>query len=54
MIKLLWKLIWNRYLTESDYTVVKVKGWRSALIETKYGSRKNVTICFTLFGIKFD
>lgn len=26
--------------------VVRVKGWRSAIIETPYGSRRHVWFCF--------
>jgi len=37
----LWSLVWRRSLQPTD-KVIKVKGWRTGLIDTKWGQRSTV------------
>ncbi len=34
---------WEKYVPD---TVVKVKGWRTALVDKPMGSRETITFCF--------
>jgi hypothetical protein len=48
-----FSLIYKRWLYD-DYsksfdTVVKVKGWRTALVDSKGGSRRSMSPCFWIF-----
>lgn len=48
----IWSIVFRKWL--HDIRVVKVKGWRTALVEGEKVSRYTITPCFSLFGIKFD
>ena len=53
----LWSVVWSRWLIDckgSKMTVVKVKGWRTAIVESRCESRKTITPCFAILGYKFD
>lgn len=53
----LWGLMWRRWMTDCNgnrLTVVRVKGWRTAVVESKTEPRKTMTPCFTVFGLRFD
>lgn len=53
----LWATIWHRWLFDSrsnKMRVVKVKGWRTALVESDWQARQTITPCFTLLGYEFD
>lgn len=55
LIKRIFKLIWSHWI--QDREVIKITGWRSAILETDfYGhkSRQRIWFCFTLFGYEFD
>lgn len=43
-----WAFIYRRWLDEGD-TVVRVVGWRTALIQSKWRSRRCTTVCFGPF-----
>jgi len=43
MIYKIFSLLWRKRL--GDDKLIKVTGWRSALIETKYGNRYRITFC---------
>ncbi len=52
-MELIWKLVWLKWLW-SDYfkcyaTVIKVKGWRTAIVEWKGCSRMTISPCFLWF-----
>jgi hypothetical protein len=34
--------------------VVRVKGWRTAIIESDWEMRQTITPCFSIFGWRFD
>jgi len=44
----MWNFVWQKWL-DKDETVIKVTGWRSALIEGKYGRRRGLACCFWWF-----
>ncbi len=53
----LWSIVWREWLFDwkkQPLKVIKVKGWRTALVETKAGHRETITPCFYLFGKLFD
>ncbi len=57
-MKWLYSKIWARWLW-NDYhqcydKVIKVKGWRTARIETKSGARSLKSPCFSFMGFVFD
>ena len=58
MLKLLYKIIYRKWLWNDFHkchdTVLEVKGWRTARVETKGGSRKLMSPCFKICGIEFD
>ena len=57
IINLLWGFVWHRWMFACNgdrRRVVRVKGWRTAVVESRYESRQVITPCFTIFGIKFD
>ena len=58
-MRFLFSIIWRRWLTDTFYgdykKVVRIKGWRTALVESrKGGNRQTISPCFTIFGVKFD
>ena len=51
-----WTVAWKRWLVDrkgNRMTVVKVKGWRTAIVDSKGGSRKTISPCFTVLGVHF-
>ena len=46
----LWSFIWQRWLT--DKKVIKVKGWRTAIVESAKwgGDRQTISPCFWVFN----
>ena len=40
------KWLWRKRLKSNGYEVVKVKGWRTFLVDEKNGSRQTVTFLF--------
>lgn len=44
----LWAFVYRRWMDEGD-VVVGVRGWRTALIDTKYGARQTRCPCFWMF-----
>lgn len=57
MLLRLWALVWRRWMTGCDgeqLRIVRVKGWRTALVEGNKTTRQTITPCFTILGIKFD
>lgn len=52
-----WSIVWKRWLVDyrgSPLTVVKVKGWRTAIVESNSEPRKTITPCFTVLGVRFE
>jgi len=54
IIRWLWALIYRKYLWDYHYKsyskVIRVKGWRTALIEMpKVRYRKTISPCFLIF-----
>lgn len=47
-IRWLWSFVWQKWLDDGD-KVIRVTGWRSALIETSYGRRRGLACCFWWF-----
>jgi hypothetical protein len=41
--------VWSHRLCKTERVVVKVRGWRSALIDDRWGGRKHVTFIFAWF-----
>jgi len=58
MIKWLYSQVWKHWLWNEFYQtydkVIKVYGWRTALVEAKSGARKVTSPCFKILGIDFD
>lgn len=56
IVIIIYGIVWRRRLTDGkeNMTIVKVKGWRTAIIESNRKSRHTITHCFKLFGIEFD
>lgn len=56
-VKWLYSKVWKRWLWNDFYqcydTVLEVKGWRTARIESKGGARQISSPCFKLFWIEF-
>ncbi len=53
----IWALIWRRWLVDcrgNRMRVVMLKGWRTAIVESNWESRKTITPCFSILGVKFD
>ena len=58
----LFSKVYKNWLADSYYAhgakksrrVIKVKGWRCALVETYSGQRTTMSPCFKLLGIKFN
>lgn len=53
----LWAIVWYRWMTTASghrRTVVKVKGWRTAIVDSKVERRQTITPCFKFFGVDFD
>jgi len=48
----IWSIVFKKWL--DDRKVVKVKGWRTALVEGEKVSRCTITPCFKVLWIKFD
>jgi hypothetical protein len=48
MIEKLFSFIWRKRLAEDNFKVVKIKNWRTALVES-YGKRQVVSFCFWWF-----
>lgn len=48
MICAIWQAVWQNWLDPDD-RIVCVTGWRSALIDTKGGERKQISCCFWWF-----
>lgn len=44
----IWSLVWKKYI-DNGWRVIKVKGWRTALIDDSHGQRKTITPCFWIF-----
>jgi hypothetical protein len=53
VLSFIFSLVYRKWLEEGD-KVLKVRGWRTALVETKYKNRRCMTPCFKLFGKSFD
>ena len=53
LLKRLWALVYRRWLYDdyykNYYKVLRVKGWRSALVERKSGERMSLSPCFLWF-----
>lgn len=49
---IVWSLVFRRWLV--GCRVVRVVGWRTAIVEGDRVSRHRITPCFTVLGIKFD
>lgn len=47
-MKFLFALVYRKWLDKGD-KVIRVKGWRTALIETRGGNRKTMTPIFWWF-----
>jgi len=48
----LYPIFYSKWLTDTsgeNSKVIKVRGWRTALIETRWGTRMTITICFWWF-----
>ena len=49
MIKIIFSFVWRKWLydyhTGKQSKVIKVRGWRSALIDKPFGQRMGVTFC---------
>lgn len=57
LVMWLWSIAWRKWMLDSRgnrLTVVNVKGWRTAIVESKWESRKTITPCFSILGIKFE
>lgn len=52
LIKFIYGLIWKNWLFGDK--VLEVKGWRTALLETRFGARLVSSPCFKLFGVEFN
>lgn len=53
----LWSAVWRRWMLDSrgrKLRVVRVKGWRTALVEGYYGERQTITPCFSIFRWRFE
>jgi len=48
MPKWLFRLVWFRWLEEGD-KIIRVKGWKTALIESRSGVRKTISPVFGIF-----
>jgi len=53
MINKIFSFIWHRRLL-NEFTgkydaVIKVKGWRTVLVENAYGARQTISFCFWWF-----
>lgn len=56
MKAILFSLVWRKWLTDGPnrpLKVVKVLGWRTAIVDTVFGGRKTISPCFKLFGKEF-
>jgi hypothetical protein len=47
LVSALWAVVWRRWLAPGD-KVIRVKGWRTALIETRAGARQTITPLFSV------
>lgn len=57
LVGLLWAFFWRRWMIGPDghkRRVVRVKGWRTAIIESDWEMRQTITPCFSIFGWQFD
>ena len=43
MIDRIVKFVWRKRLENAEYKVVKVRGWRTFLVENKWGRRETIT-----------
>jgi len=49
-MKRLFALIWHRFLRDGEDKVIKITGWRSAIIDRKGSGRAYVWFCFWVFN----
>ena len=58
MPKWLFKILYKKWLWNDFHKcydkILEVKGWRTARVETKGGTRSLMSPCFKIFGINFD
>ena len=49
LVRLAFSFVWRKYLYDSftgrQAKVIKIRGWRSALVDEPTGQRKSVTFC---------
>jgi hypothetical protein len=45
MVSALWRWTWQHWLSDGD-KVIRVKGWRTALVESRSGQRSTITPLF--------
>jgi hypothetical protein len=54
VVNVIWALIWRKWLWNSydqDYEkVIKVKGWRTAIVQDKSAHRRSISPCFGIFN----
>jgi hypothetical protein len=47
-VKSLWKFVYGKWMDEGD-TIIRVLGWRSALLKSRWGNVRGMTACFWWF-----
>ena len=53
MMRFLYQILFRRWLiSENEDRVVAVKGWRTMLVDNKYGSRRRITPMFWFDRVK--
>lgn len=53
----LWSVVWWRWMRGPGghkRRVVRVKGWRTAVVESNLEMRVTITPCFSVFGWRFE
>lgn len=53
ILKPIFSFIWRKRFDMQEYKLIKVKGWRSCIMESKGGQRINGTFLFTQYK-EFD